>query len=445
MRLVRSPEEARRTLLRREAPEAIELPASVREEIRRVFGEELDVDSVVERILRDVRDQGDAAVWRYNREIDGVRVDESAPLRVSEQEIEAAFEQVDASLVAALRLAANRIREFHQRQFEHSEKAFAGQGVGQIVRPIERVGVYVPGTAAVYPSTVLMTAIPAKVAGVPEVIVATPAREDGSVSPVKLVAAGIGGVEGVFRAGGAQGIAALAFGTESIPRVDKVCGPGNVFVTVAKKRLYGTVSIDGLFGPSETLVIADEGADAALVAADLLAGAEHDELATVVLITTSQALADAVIREVGEQAAGLERRRVAEASLAARGGIVLVQSLAEALALANEFAPEHLCLHLRDAGAAAKEVRNAGCVFVGGLAAESLGDYAVGPSHVMPTGGSARYGSPLGVRDFLKATTVVELERGLVEEIGPAAAAIARGEGLTAHARAIERRLGRRD
>lgn len=432
-------------MLRRQPPEAFALPASVREEIRRVFGEELDVDSVVERILGDVREQGDAAVWRYNRDIDGVRVETSFSLRVSGDEIEAAFEQVDPALVAALGTAAERIGAFHRRQMEHSQRAFADRGIGQVVRPLERVGVYVPGTAVVYPSTVLMTAIPARVAGVAEVIMATPAHEDGSVSAVKLVAAGIAGVDGVYRAGGAQGIAALAFGTESIPRVDKVCGPGNVFVTAAKRKVYGTVSIDGLFGPSETVVIADEGAEAALVAADLLAGAEHDELATAVLITTSEALAEAVVGEIEGQAAGLERRRVAKAALAANGGIVLVDSLAEALALANEFAPEHVCLHLREPQAAAKELRNAGGVFAGGLSAESLGDYAAGPSHVMPTGGGARYGSPLGVHDFLKATTVVELDRRVVDEIGPAAAAIARAEGLTAHARAIERRLGKRD
>ncbi|HEU4759674.1 MAG TPA: histidinol dehydrogenase [Dehalococcoidia bacterium] len=443
MRLVRGAVEARQTLLARAPLEARDLPPSVREEIRRVFGAELDAEAVVERVLRDVREEGDAAVLRYNEDIDGIHGSLTGiSLEVSKGEIEAAVAEVEPSLLEALRQAAERIRAFHERQLAHSLRSFSEGGLGQVVRPLARVGLYVPGTAAVYPSTVLMTAIPARVAGVSEVIMATPAREDAGVSAVKLAAAAVAGVDRVFRAGGVQGIAAMAYGTETVPRVDKVCGPGNIFVTLAKQKLYGQVGIDGLFGPSETLVIADEAADPSLVAADLLAGAEHDELATAVLITTSERLAAAVTAEVKKQVKTLERASIANGSLEARGGAVLVDSLAEAVALANEFAPEHLCLHVANAGALLEGVRNAGCVFVGGASAESIGDYTAGPSHVMPTGGSAAYASPLGVHDFLKVTSVVDLDADTARRVGAPAAAIARAEGLTGHARAIERRLG---
>ena len=446
MRIARGVAEARDTVLRRVPLEARELPAAVREEIRRVFGAELDAEAVVDRILRDVREEGDAAVLRYNEDVDGVHGDlSSISLEVSRQEIEAAYSQVEPTLVQALRQAAERIRDFHQRQLSHSLRSFREDGIGQVVRPLRRVGLYIPGTKVIYPSTVLMTAIPAQVAGVSEIIIATPALEDASVSPVKLVAADISGVGRVFRAGGVQGIAAMAYGTETVHKVDKICGPGNVFVTLAKKKLFGEVGIDGLFGPSETLVIADGEADPSLVAADLLAAAEHDELAVTALITTSQELAQAVVGEIEAQLHGLERAAVAKASLAARGGIAVVGSLEEAVGLANEFAPEHLCLHSERAEELVAGVRNAGCVFVGAASAESIADYTAGPSHVMPTGGSASYASPLGVHDFLRVTSVVGLDRETVDGVGPAAAAIARAEGLTGHARAIERRLGRRE
>ena len=303
---------------------------------------------------------------------------------------------------------------------------------------------YVPGTRTIYPSTVLMIAVPARVAGVRELVMATPALRDASVSPLKLVAAHIAGVGRVFRAGGVQGIAALAYGTQSVPRVDKICGPGNVFVMEAKKRVYGEVGLDGVFGPSETVVIADDSADPELVAADLLAGAEHDELATAILISTSEELASKALGELQSQMDGLERKDIARASLETRGGIAVVENLGQALELANEFAPEHLSLHVGRPERLLDKVRNAGAVFVGAASVESIGDFTAGPSHVMPTGGSARYASPLGVQDFLKATSVVALDRGAAERLGPAAAAIARAEGFGGHARAVERRLGRR-
>jgi histidinol dehydrogenase len=441
VRIVNGVAEARETVLRRLPLEARQLPASVQEDIRRVFGGELDAEAVVERILRDVREEGDAAVRRYNEDVDGVHGGPPLSLEVSRQEIEAAYAGVDASLVAALREAAERIRLFHERQLEHSLRSFDEDGIGQTVRPLQRVGLYVPGTRVALPSTVLMTAIPARVAGVAEIIMVTPALEDASVAPVKLVAADIAGVDRVFRAGGVQGIAAIAYGTEAVPRVDKICGPGGIFVTLAKKRLYGEVGIDGLFGPSETLVVADADADPSLVAADLLAGAEHDELATAILITTSESLSRAVAERVEAQLEEMERASVARASMEARGGVAVVGSLEEALALTNEFAPEHLCLHVEGAERLLKEVRNAGCVFLGAAAVESIGDYTAGPSHVMPTGGGAAYASPLGVHDFLKVTSVVGLDAETARQVGPAAAAIARAEGLTGHARAIELRL----
>ncbi len=440
MRLARGAAESR-ALLRRVSLEPSQPPPSVREAIRRVFGAELTVEAVVERILADVQAQGDAAVRHYNQVIDGVHLPPDGSLRVSPSEIQEAYTKADAQVVTALRWAAQRIEEFHRRQLDHSLRSFQEKGLGQIVRPLARVGTYVPGTKAVYPSTVLMTAIPARVAGVGEVIMATPAQEDGSVSPLKLVAAEMAGVQGVFRAAGVQGIAAMAFGTESIPRVDKVCGPGNIFVTVAKRRLYGLVGIDGIYGPSETLVLADEGAEPALVAADLLAAAEHDEMATAILITTSERLASAVRVEIQRQLESLERSNVARAALEACGGIALVASLDEALELANEFAPEHLCLHVKGAEGVADRIRNAGSIFLGGLAAEALGDYVLGPSHVLPTGGSARFASSLGVHDFLKVSNVVSLDQETVARLGPPAAAIARAEGFGGHARAIERRL----
>jgi histidinol dehydrogenase len=440
LKLVHGAAEGWRLLVRRRgAPADVELPQTVRQEIRRVFGAELDAQTVVERILADVRDGGDAAVRRYNEAID--RVPPSAALVVSQDEIAGACRAVRIDVMATLRFAADRIRAFHEAQLRHAVASFEEGPFGQRVRPLERVGIYVPGTQAVYPSSVLMSAIPARVAGVREVFMATPAAADGSVSPLKLAAADIAGVHGVFRAGGAQGIAALAFGTESIPRVDKICGPGNIFVTLAKKAVHGFVGIDGFFGPTETVVLADAHADPILCAADLLAQAEHDALASPILITDSEALAQAALAEVESQLATLERADIARAALEANGLAVIVDSLEEALALANEYAPEHLCLEVRDATRWAERVTNAGSVFVGGLSAEAIGDYTAGPSHVMPTGGSARFASSLGVHDFLKVISVVSLNESALAELGPAAATIARAEGLTAHARAIERRL----
>ena len=444
MRIVKGAPEGRSTLLLRSPLDERELPPAAQDLIRRVFGAELGPAEVVDRILRDVRENGDAAVRRYNEAIDGATSEAAKmPLAVSRDEIKQATSQVGASLVGALTIAAERIRAFHEQQLAHSLKSFQDGPVGQIVRPIACAGFYIPGTAAIYPSTVLMSVIPARVAGVTEVIMSTPVGQDGMVAPLKLVAAEIAGVDHVFRAGGVQGIAAMAYGTETVPRVDKICGPGGIFVTLAKKKLFGEVGIDGIFGPSETFVVADAHANPALVAADLLAGAEHDELATAILLTESDDLAEAVSKAVDEGLSTLDRAAVARESLEARGGIILTESIAESIHLANEFAPEHLCLHLATAAHAMQHVTNAGCVFVGEHSVESIGDYTAGPSHVMPTGGSAAYASPLGVQDFLKVMSVVRLDQKTVDKIGPAAAAIARAEGLTGHARAVESRLRR--
>ncbi len=462
MRIVRGAEEARQTLLRRASLDEPELPPAVRETVRRVFGAELDAAAVVERILRDVHQEGDAAVRRYNEQIDGVT--STGPLEVSPAEVEASYNDVDKSLVDALRLAAGRISDYHRLQMKHAARSFEENGVGQIVRPIERVGLYTPGNKVIYPSTLLMTALPASAAGVAELVMVTPPREDGSVAPIKLVAADIAGVSRIFRAGGVQGIAALAYGTESVPKVDKICGPGNIFVTIAKQRLFGQVGIDGIFGPSETLVIADTAADPRLVAADMLAGAEHDELATAILLTDSEPLANEVSRIVEAalsahpepaegpasaaspqaepaEASGFPRAEAARTSLQERGGAIVLASIEEAVQLGSDFAAEHLCLHVKDPARWLDQIQNAGCIFAGEASVESVGDYTAGPSHVMPTGGSARFTSALGVHDFLKVTSLVKLDPRTVAKIGPAGAAIAYAEGLSAHAHAIESRL----
>jgi len=447
VRIVKGTDEALRTILRRTPSEEPELPPAVRETVRRVFGAELDAGAVVDRILRDVRNEGDAAVRRYNEEIDGVRSD--LPLEVPADEIDEVVRDVDPALIRALHVAAERIADYHELQLKNAARSFEKNGLGQIVRPIERVGLYTPGNKVIYPSTVLMTAIPARVAGVSELAIVTPANEDGSVHPLKLAAARIVGVSRVFRAGGVQGIAALAYGTESIPKVDKICGPGGIFVTIAKKRLFGEVGIDGIFGPSETLVVADAEANPRLVAADMLAGAEHDELATAILLTDNEELARSVgsIVDAAFSSGTLPgktdawtRAEAARTSLEARGGAIVVSSVEEAVRLASDFAPEHLCLHVHEADMYLFDV-NAGCVFANEASVESVGDYTAGPSHVMPTGGSARFSSALGVHDFLKVTSLVRIDKKTVKKVGPAGVAIGYAEGLQAHARAIETRL----
>jgi histidinol dehydrogenase len=392
----------------------------------------------VEKILADVRQRGDAALKELAKKFDGVSLKN---LAVSDEEIAAAYKNMDSGLIDALNTAADRIRAFHQTQLRYSIKEFMEEGVGQIVNPIERVGVYAPGGTASYPSTVLMTVIPARVAGVQHITVVTPPGKGGSVPPATLVAADIAGADGIFKVGGAGAIAALAYGTKSIQKVDKICGPGNIFVTIAKRLVYGEVDIDGLAGPTETIVIADDLASPAHCALDLLAQAEHDVLSSAIMITTSEKLASAVNKEVERQLKKLERADIAGRSLKERGYIVIVDDMEQAIELANMYAPEHLSLLMRDAALYAEGIRNAGGIFIGDSSPEVLGDYVAGPSHVMPTGGSARFNSPLNVNDFLKITSVVALVDDDLDTLGPAASIIARSEGLTAHARAAEIRL----
>ena len=392
----------------------------------------------IEKVLADVRQRGDAALKELAKKFDGVSLKN---LAVSDEEIAAAYKNVDSGLIDALNTAADRIRAFHQTQLRYAVKEFMEEGVGQIVNPIERVGVYVPGGTASYPSTVLMTVIPARVAGVKEITVVTPPGKSGSVPPATLVAADIAGADSIFKVGGAGAIAALAYGTKSIQKVDKICGPGNIFVTIAKRLVYGEVDIDGLAGPTETIVIADDTASPAHCALDLLAQAEHDVLSSAVMITTSAKLASAVNKEVERQLKKLERADIASRSLKERGCIVIVDDMEQAIELANMYAPEHLSLLMRDAALYAEGIRNAGGIFIGDSSPEVLGDYVAGPSHVMPTGGSARFNSPLNVNDFLKITSVVALVEDDLDTLGPAASKIARSEGLTAHARAAEIRM----
>jgi histidinol dehydrogenase len=417
------------------------LPRAVRDSIQATFGADLSAEEVVRRIVADVQAQGDAAVRRYTRAFDRADVTE---LRVPEEAIESAVQRVGPAVIDALEQAAQRIRAFHESARRRSwiEHTPTGGALGQLLRPLDRVAVYAPGGRAPYPSSVLMAAVPGRVAGVPEVVLASPpGGPNGEVADVLLAAARVAGVDAVFRAGGAQAIAALAYGTESIPRVDKIVGPGNLFVVLAKRMVYGQVGIEALPGPTECLVIADDSANPAWVAADLLAQAEHDPLACSLLITPNHALADAVDAQVAQQVQSLPRRAIVEESLAGRGGIVETRDLDEALELANAFAGEHLCLAVRDPWTWLGKVRHAGGVFLGELNAEAIGDYTAGPSHIMPTGGTARFSSPVNLDDFLKIISVFALGPADLRVAGPPAVVLARAESLEAHARAVECRL----
>ncbi|MDP9367841.1 MAG: histidinol dehydrogenase [Chloroflexota bacterium] len=434
-------DEARSVLSRRRGFEEPRLSPRMQEGIRRVFGEDLTADQVVERILGEVRNEGDAALLRYTEAFDG-RVPD--PLEVPPSAWDEALASLDPALRDALSLAADQIAAFHRKQVRTSWVDYSPDGaLGQIVRPLERVGIYTPGGTAAYPSSLLMTAVPARVAGVAEVIVCAPPGSDGRVSGTVLAAARIAGVDRVFAVGGAQAIAAMAYGTATVPHVDKIYGPGNIFVVLAKQRVYGTVAIDQLPGPTETLLVADESADPAIAAADMLAQAEHDPMASAILLTTSPDLADAVAAALAEQLPSLERREIAAQSLGANGLIAVVPDVETALDLANAYAPEHLCLLLQDPWSAVPLVRHAGGIFVGEDNPEVLGDYTAGPSHVMPTGGTARFFSPIHVQDFTKVISLAAANRAGLLRVGPAAAALARAEGLTAHAAAMDRRLRR--
>ena len=393
-----------------------------------------DVAGVVSGILRDVEENGDAAVLKYTEKFDGARL---KTMRVSEAEIEEAMAATEPEFLDTLRLAEHNIREYHEKQLRQSW-AFTRPGgvvMGQKVLPIERVGLYVPGGTAPYPSTVMMDAVPAKIAGCKKIIMCTPCGADGKVNAAILAAAKIAGVDEIYKAGGAQAVAAMAFGTESIPRVDKIVGPGNAFVAEAKRQVYGKVAIDTIAGPSEVLVLADETADPRCVAADLLAQAEHDVLSCAVLVTDSSALAEAVQAEVERQLETLERKEIARASIEYNGKIIIAADLHRGMEIANAVAPEHLEICVDNPFDYLDEVKNAGSVFLGKNCPEPLGDYLGGTNHTLPTTGTARFGSPLSVDDFIKKIQVTYYPAPAFRKLAPDIARFAYKEGLTGHAR----------
>lgn len=433
------PQTARQTILKRTPPDEFPVSQRVLDGIAKLFGEQLSPEDAVTRILKDVRTNGDSALQSWTRTLDGLDLQ---PAPVSKAAIQSALDSIPPAQREALELAAARVEAFHHRQPLNSWFSNdLGGTVGQIIRPIQRVGLYVPGGTAPLPSSVLMSAIPARVAGVREIVVVTPPNRSSTdknvpVDPIILAACAIANVNEVYLLGGAQAIGALAYGTETIRPVDKIFGPGNLFVTLAKRQVYGVVGIDGLAGPTETVVIADESANPAWVAADLLAQAEHDFLASAILLTPSQALIEKVQIEIARQVEERSRAEIIMASLENRGGAVLSRDLEEAIQLANEYAPEHLGLSVRDPWRLVEKVNNAGGVFMGEHSFEVLGDYLAGPSHVMPTGGSARFASPLNVWDFVKIVSLVALDERTARTIGPSAATIAEAEGLDAHGNA---------
>ncbi|CAG7650355.1 histidinol dehydrogenase [Paenibacillus allorhizosphaerae] len=399
-------------------------------------------NEAVKSIIEEVRRDGDAALRRFAERFDGVRVGD---LRVTKEEIEAAYAQVDELFLAAIRAAAANVRRFHEKQLRSSWMDLQADGsiLGQVIRPLRRVGLYVPGGKAAYPSSVLMNAIPAQVAGVPEIVMVTPPATAGieGINPHILVAAAEAGVKEIYRAGGAQAVAALAYGTESIPAADKIVGPGNIYVALAKRYVFGAVDIDSIAGPSEIVVLADETADAAYVAADLLSQAEHDEMASAILITPSQELAEAVAREVDRQLNELPRREIAAQSIRDYGAILTVASLEEGIDAVNRLAPEHLEIIVREPFQYLGKIENAGAIFLGPYSSEPVGDYFAGPNHVLPTNGTARFSSPLNVDDFMKKSSVIYYSKEALLRDGEQIIALARHEGLDAHARAIQIRL----
>lgn len=439
IKIIRGLTAGRQALLSQRTLDEMSTPSQTMERIAEIFGEALTPQQAVARIIADVRHNGDATLRDYTQRIDGVTLDD---LQVSEEEIETSYQDTPQELREAMERAARRIAAFHRQQRANSWLEWDDEGgaVGQMIRPLERVGIYVPGGTAPYPSTLLMAAVPARVAGVREIIVTSPPGADGRMAEVILAAARVVGVERLYRLGGVQAIAALAYGTESVPRVDKIVGPGNLFVVLAKRQVYGQVDIDSLPGPTETLVIADGEANPAYVAADLLAQAEHDTLAAPILVTTSDELAQAVQDEIEVQLPTLSRKEIIAQALHGRGSIVVVENLEEALDLANDYAPEHLCLLVADPWSWVGKVRHAGGVFVGEACCEALGDYVVGPSHIMPTGRTARFASPLNVWDFVKITSIFALGAEEARAIAPFAIELAEAEGLTAHAQAVRLR-----
>ncbi len=400
-----------------------------------------DVENTVSTIIEDIRVRGDAALLEYTRRFDGLDATDAAALRVDHARLSAAFDTLDAARRDALEFAAERIRSYHQRQRQDSWSYREPDGtlLGQQITALDGVGVYVPGGKAAYPSSVLMNVIPARVAGVGEVIMTVPAR-DGELDELVLAAAHIAGVDAVFSVGGAQAVAALAFGTDTVPTVDKIVGPGNAYVAEAKRQLFGVVGIDMIAGPSEILVLCDAGAPAEWIAMDLFSQAEHDELARAILLCPDMDFIDAVEAAIQQLLPGMERRDIIAQALRSRGALIKVRDLDEGIALSNRIAPEHLELSVAEPERLLPGVRHAGAVFLGHHTPEALGDYCAGPNHVLPTAGTARFSSPLGVYDFQKRTSLIGCSPSGAARLAPVAAILARGEGLTAHARSAELR-----
>lgn len=401
-----------------------------------------EFEDAVAEIVENVRNNKDAAVFEYTKRFDGADIN-AGNIKVTKEEIDEAYEQVDPSLLDVIRKALVNIREYHEKQKKYSwfDSKPDGTMLGQKVMPLAKVGVYVPGGKAVYPSSVLMNVVPAKVAGVEKIIMTTPCGKDGKVYPSTLVAAMEAGADEIYKVGGAQAIAALAFGTESIPKVDKIVGPGNIYVALAKKAVYGHVSIDSIAGPSEILVLADETATPRYVAADLLSQAEHDELASAILITTSKELAEKVSEEVDGFVKVLERAPIIQKSLDNYGYILLADNMEDAIDAANAIASEHLEIITKNPFDTMTRIRNAGAIFLGEYASEPLGDYFAGPNHILPTNGTARFFSPVNVDDFIKKTSIISYSRQALEKVHNQIETFAKSEGLTAHANSIKVRF----
>lgn len=400
------------------------------------------VEGAVRKILDQVKGQGDSALFRLTKRYDSWTPSPET-LKVSPREIQKALKILSGEEIEALVSAAERIERFHILQMQESWSFAEEDGtiLGQIVRPMDRVGIYVPGGKASYPSSVLMNAIPAKVAGVREIIMACPAPK-GNVSPAALAAARIAGVDGIFKIGGAQAIGAMAYGTKTIPKVDKIVGPGNVYVATAKRMVFGEVSIDSIAGPSEVLIISDGRGAPSYIAADLLSQAEHDEQAAAILLCTSKKFAKEVQKEISAQLTHLPRRKIAERSLNDFGAVLIVKDLPEAVRISNDLAPEHLELAVRDPWTLLDKIENAGAIFLGPVSPEPIGDYVAGPNHVLPTGGTARFSSPLGVYDFLKRSSLICLSPAGLKKLSPTAMTLARMENLEGHRRSIQERQG---
>jgi histidinol dehydrogenase len=409
----------------------------------------LRLEREVRSILRDVRQRGDKALVHYTRLFDGVRIP-VRKLRVKRGEVEEAYRKVPLEFLGTLKKAAHRIERFHRSVNKKLYTAYVPQStrvekgicLGQTIRPLERVGIYVPGGKASYPSTVLMAAIPAKVAGVQEILMVTPPPK-GGVNPGVLVAADLAGVDQIYRVGGAQAIAALAYGTASIPKVDKIVGPGNRYVAAAKRLVYGTVDVDMVAGPSEIVIIADEKTPFFYVAADLISQAEHDEMALAILITTSKVFGEKVREELERQLSSLKRERIAHASLKRRGAILIVKDLDQAIELANRIAPEHLELSISNAPSLRRGIRHAGAIFLGLHTPEAIGDYLAGPNHILPTAGTARFSSPLGVEDFIKKTNLMRFNQSALRRFEKDVKRFAEWEGLEGHYQAVQMRIGK--